>query len=264
MNIIIALESNNNNNYYNQIHNLICPAKDVTITSIVNDIKAVKKLLDVQNTDILILDNALPAAERIKMEQAARKRSIRTYLLEISMQKDLTLFLYQVSKSYILNTGLTVSPGELTYRNALSPKIESTINEINEPIRIEDIKRIQEGINYLFDYLAVPKHLKGYQYLSAAVEMLYANPHRYNEMKHTMYRLVSVKFNTTQIKVSKGIRLAVLQTLQKGNVEALHQLGFRKYSISEIGNDEHKNNLPSTFCFVDALVSELYRILLEF
>lgn len=162
MNIIIALD-NKNNIYYSQIHNLICPTKDITISSIFNDLSAVLKLLEVQYIDILILDCTLPAEERVKAEQCARIKNVKTYLLEITDPNELCFYLYQVSSSYILNPNTTLSLNELMCKKAKATMKKEITNkvEVNEPIKLEDLKRIQEGIVYLFDNLAVPKHLKG-------------------------------------------------------------------------------------------------------
>lgn len=280
MNIVIALEGDNAQ-YYSELHKLFAQINNISITGILNDPESVVKLIDVQRPDMLIVDSAIYPQGLYKAIQYAHNKNMKVYMINIIENKESILgfdaYLYKIAKSFSLNNKLpnNIQPTSLSENIERLPTItslpldnflEDDVNSakvVNEPIKLADIKRIQEAITYLFKLLGVPSHLKGYLYLKAAVEMLYVNPHRYNELKHSMYKIISSKFDTTQIRVSKGMRLAVLQTLQKGNPDALHQLGFRKYTLSEIGNDEHINNLPSTYCFIDALVSELYRILLE-
>lgn len=283
LSLVIALDVNNAQ-YYSELHKLLSNIKSIMITGVFNDVDSVLKLMEVQHTDVLILDCALFQHGLFEIVQSAQDKHVDTYIIEIFENKESQIgfnaYLYKLSKS--INLALVLQKGNSKQKSkakqskqesdnyslsidCLLPENSKTgcVCEVNEPVHLDDIKRIQDGITYLLKFIGVPTHLKGYMYLKAAVEMLYANPHRYNELKHSMYKILSFKFQTTQIRISKGMRLAVLQTLQKGNAHALQQLGFRKYTITEIGNDEHINNLPSTYCFVDALVSELYRVLHE-
>ncbi|NLN05121.1 MAG: hypothetical protein GX166_09950 [Clostridiaceae bacterium] len=282
LSLVIAMDVNSAQ-YYSELHRLLSNIKNISITGVVNDVDSVLKLIDVQHTDVLIVDCALFQHGLNEIIQNAHNHNLDTYIIEFNENKENEIgfdaYLYKLTKSFNLTNILTGNGQPKTIPMQIETKLDNEslyidymlqdkqnagcVRDVNEPVKLDEIKKIQDGITYLFKLLGVPSHLKGYMYLKAAVEMLYVNPHRYNELKHSMYKLLAFKFQTTQIRISKGMRLAVLQTLQKGNADVLQQLGFRKYTITEIGNDEHKNNLPSTYCFVDALVSELYRILHE-
>ncbi len=284
---MILVLDNKNNIYFKDIHNIIAQLYNISIIGIFYSLDIVYKLLEFEHTDILIIDNSLPAEDKFNTENYARKNNICTYILDIYQKNsEFCAYLYLIGKSYSMDSAsisvnmlsgfnnekvtLKKPEDENTYTantvpidEILGEEVTDNTLELNEPIRLEDLKKLGDSITYLFNYIGIPKHLKGFIYLFTAVEMLYANPKRYNELKQSLYKNLSVKFNTTQIRISKGIRLAILQTLQRGNPAALHQLGFRKFTISEIGNDDHKNNLPSSFCFIDALVSELYRVMMD-
>lgn len=282
LSLVIALDVNSAQ-YYSELHKLLSYIKNISITGVFNDVDSVLKLMEVQHTDVLVVDCALLYHGLNEIIQNAHDHNLDTYIIEFhenrKSETGFDAYLYKLTKCFNLTQIIQGNGQTKTIPRQIDTKLDnyslymdyllndrhntSCVCDVNEPVKLDEIKRIQDGITYLFKLLGVPTHLKGYMYLKAAVEMLYVNPHRYNELKHSMYKILSFKFQTTQIRISKGMRLAVLQTLQKGDADVLQQLGFRKYTITEIGNDEHINNLPSTYCFVDALVSELYRILHE-
>ena len=68
--------------------------------------------------------------------------------------------------------------------------------------------KIDLEIYNLVHELAIPPHLRGYQYIKSAVKYIYQNPEALYGMTKDVYPTIAKMYNTTASRVERGIRHA--------------------------------------------------------
>lgn len=79
-------------------------------------------------------------------------------------------------------------------------------------------------ISGLLKQIGVPCHLKGYEYIKYAVEILLCEPTALRNMNRKIYARISRKFNTTIARVERDIRNAIEQAFLLGNLNLLYAI----------------------------------------
>lgn len=81
----------------------------------------------------------------------------------------------------------------------------------------------EERIANLFLTVGIPAHIKGYQYLREAVQMVMEEPDRMRRITKELYPGIARRFDTTPSKVERAIRHAIEVAWNRGRAEALDE-----------------------------------------
>jgi len=84
-------------------------------------------------------------------------------------------------------------------------------------------------ITELLHTLAVPAHIKGYQYLREAISLTLQDMDLINSVTKALYPMVAKRFGTTASRAERAIRHAIEVAWDRGDVEVLN--GFFGYTI---------------------------------
>lgn len=84
-------------------------------------------------------------------------------------------------------------------------------------------------ITALLHTLAVPAHIKGYQYLREAIALTLGNMDLINSVTKELYPTVAKRFGTTPSRAERAIRHAIEVAWDRGDVDVLN--GFFGYTI---------------------------------
>lgn len=84
-------------------------------------------------------------------------------------------------------------------------------------------------ITELLHTLAVPAHIKGYQYLREAISLTLQNMDLINSVTKELYPMVAKRFGTTPSRAERAIRHAIEVAWDRGDVDVLS--GFFGYTI---------------------------------
>ena len=89
---------------------------------------------------------------------------------------------------------------------------------------------VDEQITNLFLTLGIPAHIKGYQYLRAAVRMVMDDHDVINRITKELYPGIARRFNTSASKVERAMRHAIDVAWQRGRVESVNQMyGYKLF-----------------------------------
>ena len=80
--------------------------------------------------------------------------------------------------------------------------------------------------------VAVPAHIKGYQYLREAIILTINDMEMINAVTKILYPEVARKFNTTPSRVERAIRHAIEVAWDRGDIEVLQK--YFGYTVSNI------------------------------
>lgn len=81
---------------------------------------------------------------------------------------------------------------------------------------------LDERLSSLFLTIGIPAHIKGYQYLRAAVKMVVENPDLINRITKGLYPGIAAQYATSASKVERAIRHAIEVAWNRGRVESLN------------------------------------------
>lgn len=185
--------------------------------------------------DFLIMDVFLPKMDGIKV------------LEEIKFNSG-----YKIPKNIIITTAFSnnrvmqkcselnvdyfiVKPYDNTYlyqmmqeiRNNKSKPITDTKNIFspkNEPVDLDT------EITTLLHDIGVPAHIRGYQYIREAINLVYNDIEILNSITKGLYPTIAIKFKTTASRVERAIRHAIEIAWVRGNIETMTKIF--SYTIS--------------------------------
>lgn len=112
---------------------------------------------------------------------------------------------------------------------------------------VEEGVELSSQITSIIHEIGVPAHIKGYQYLRAAIKMVMEDRGLINKITKELYPKVAAAFDTSDTKVERAIRHAIEVAWTRGRIENINQLfGFQVYT---------KNDKPTNGEFI-ALVAD--------
>ena len=115
------------------------------------------------------------------------------------------------------------------------------------PVPAVKSRSLDEKITSIFLTVGIPAHIKGYQYLRAAIKMVMEDRGLINKITKELYPKVAAAFDTSDTKVERAIRHAIEVAWTRGRIENINQLfGFQVYT---------KNDKPTNGEFI-ALVAD--------
>ena len=86
---------------------------------------------------------------------------------------------------------------------------------------------IQVSITKMLHELGIPSHIKGYQYIREAVNIIFESPEIIGGITKELYPALASKFNTTVSRVERAIRHAIEVSWNRGNLDFMEELfGF--------------------------------------
>ena len=72
--------------------------------------------------------------------------------------------------------------------------------------------------------LGIPSHIKGYQYIREAVNIIFENPSVIGGITKELYPELAKKFNTTTSRVERAIRHAIEVSWNRGNLDFMEEI----------------------------------------
>ena len=81
---------------------------------------------------------------------------------------------------------------------------------------------MEAQVTKIIHQIGVPAHIKGYQYLRAAILMTIEDSDIINSVTKVLYPSVAKKFSTTTSRVERAIRHAIEVAWDRGDIETLN------------------------------------------
>ena len=83
---------------------------------------------------------------------------------------------------------------------------------------------LQVSITKMLHELGIPSHIKGYQYIREAVNIIFDKPEVIGGITKELYPELAKKFNTTVSRVERAIRHAIEVSWNRGNLDFMEEL----------------------------------------
>ena len=105
-------------------------------------------------------------------------------------------------------------------KDVLRNRLRSSLSAPVEP-KSED-PDIETQVTKIIHQIGVPAHIKGYQYLRAAILMTIKDSDAINSVTKVLYPSVAKKYQTTTSRVERAIRHAIEVAWDRGDVDTLN------------------------------------------
>ncbi len=93
---------------------------------------------------------------------------------------------------------------------------------------------IDEKIAKIFISVGIPAHIKGYQFLRAAIKLVVSKHEMINNITKQLYPGVAEQYDTSASKVERAIRHAIEVAWNRGKLDNINKLfGFKIYNANE-------------------------------
>ena len=93
-------------------------------------------------------------------------------------------------------------------------------------------RSLEAGVTEIIHEIGIPAHIKGYQYVRAAIVLAVERPAIINAVTKELYPEVARRYGTTPSRVERAIRHAIEVAWDRGDVETLQR--FFGYTVSNI------------------------------
>ena len=169
--------------------------------------------------DLVILDLIMPNKDGIYVLREMKKRGINKKVI-VATSYNAAEVIREVSEfgvSYYI-----LKPFDLT---DLEKRIyDITKKEKNNKNIDFYTSNLQVSITKMLHELGIPSHIKGYQYIREAVNIIFENPSVIGGITKELYPELAKKFNTTTSRVERAIRHAIEVSWNRGNLDFMEEI----------------------------------------
>ena len=172
-----------------------------------------------ENIDLILLDLIMPNKDVIYVLKEMKKRGINKKII-VATSYNAAEVIREVSEygvSYYI-----LKPFDLS---DLEKRIYDITQKENNKQNIDFYaSNIQVSITKMLHELGIPSHIKGYQYIREAVNIIFENPSIIGGITKELYPLLAQKFDTTVSRVERAIRHAIEVSWNRGNLDFMEEL----------------------------------------
>ena len=169
--------------------------------------------------DLIILDLIMPNKDGIYVLNEMKKRNINKKVI-VATSYNAAEVIREVSEygvSYYILKPFDLSDLEKRiYDITKKEKSNKNIDFYTSNLQVSITKMLHE--------LGIPSHIKGYQYIREAVNIIFENPSVIGGITKELYPELAKKFNTTASRVERAIRHAIEVSWNRGNLDFMEEI----------------------------------------
>ena len=183
----------------------------------VEGIKTIEQNLD--SFDLILLDLIMPKKDGIYVLNEMKKKGINKKVI-VATSYNAADVIREVSE-YGVNY-YVLKPFDL---DDLEKRIYDVFNKQDENKNIDFYNsNLQVSITKMLHELGIPSHIKGYQYIREAVDIIFNNPKVIGGITKELYPELAKKYSTTVSRVERAIRHAIEVSWNRGNLDFMEEL----------------------------------------
>ena len=185
-------------------------------------LEGIKALEENQNQiDLVLLDLIMPKKDGIYVLMEMKKRAIMKNVI-VATSYNAAEVIREVSEfgvNYYILKPFDLDDLNKRILDVFNKKDNQSIDFYNSNLQVSITKMLHE--------LGIPSHIKGYQYIREAVNIIFERPEIIGGITKELYPELAKKFNTTTSRVERAIRHAIEVSWNRGNLEFMEELfGF--------------------------------------
>ena len=169
--------------------------------------------------DLIILDLIMPNKDGIYVLTEMKKRDINKKVI-VATSYNAAEVIREVSEFgvnyYILKPFDLTDLEKRIYDITKKEKHNKNIDFYTSNLQVSITKMLHE--------LGIPSHIKGYQYIREAVNIIFENPSVIGGITKELYPELAKKFDTTTSRVERAIRHAIEVSWNRGNLDFMEEI----------------------------------------
>ncbi|BCJ85902.1 sporulation transcription factor Spo0A [Effusibacillus dendaii] len=223
MSQIKVLIADDNREFAGLLRDFIGEQRDMQIVGIAFNGNEVLDMIESHNPDVVILDIIMPVLDGIgvleKIQMLDLKQQPKVIMLTAFGQETITKRAVELGASYYI-----LKPFDM----------DILINRIRQVVRVPSGskqlpvmtrgKNVDASITNIIHEIGVPAHIKGYQYLREAINMVYKDVEILGSITKVLYPKIADKYNTTPSRVERAIRHAIEVAWGRGSLDAIRSV----------------------------------------
>ncbi|SHI12857.1 two-component system, response regulator, stage 0 sporulation protein A [Sporobacter termitidis DSM 10068] len=210
------------------------------------------RMIETQEPDIVLMDIAMPRLGGLgvleKLQSQPMKNRPQFIIVTALGQDKVSRIAVDLGADFFMIKPVDLDELVLNIKHLYSLKNFREIRNAQPEQSATDEER-EERVRALLDYIGMPSHLKGYDYIVYAMAIILNDLTAINAMKKQVYSRVSCKYNTTPARVERVIRNAVELTWNRGKLDIIEKLfGFDESGVkTKPSNSEFFIKLAAEF-----------------
>lgn len=212
----------------NEVKKYFSNQSSISISKVCHDgASAIEEISKNSNKyDVILMDPLLPKFDGIAVLKAMKEQNIKKKVIIYSIYNNeymvKTIAKYDISFFLLKSINLDLLMERI---------IDATKLEYQEYEFVDNYT--QQKISKLLHDLGMPSHIKGYQYIRDAIEMMYNNPNLFGGITKEVYPFIASKYNTTSSRVERAMRHAIEVSWCRGDYDLMddifgHSVDFDK------------------------------------
>ena len=179
--------------------------------------------------DIILLDLIMPKKDGLYVLEEMKNNNIdKKVIVETSYNASEAIReVAEYDVNYFVLKPFDLEDLEKKIYDAFKKKSDKSIDFYNS--------NLQVSISKLLHDLGIPSHIKGYQFLRDAVNMLFEDPNMIGGITKELYPELANKYNTTVSRVERSIRHAVEVSWNRGDIDLMEKMGKVKFHLNYKG-----------------------------
>ena len=183
------------------------------------------QMLKTKQADILVMDLLLSKYDGLTIMELIQNMYERPQILIA------TAFISNYVASSVAHLGVK----ELTRKPCSIEKVLENLRRIVSGTVISfvhphvDVQGAEQLVTEILHEIAVPAHIKGYQYLRSAIIMTIDNPELIGSITKQLYPSVAKAYGTTSSRVERAIRHAIEVAWDRGDIDVINS--FFGYTV---------------------------------
>jgi two-component system response regulator (stage 0 sporulation protein A) len=189
------------------------------------------KMIQSEEPDIVLMDIAMPRLGGLgvleKLQGQPMKNRPQFIIVTALGQEKVSRIASELGADFFMIKPVDLDELVLNMRHLYSLKNFREIRTVRPGKAAPCGEEYEARIRKLLDNIGVPGHLKGYDYIVYAMQIILEDLSAINAMNKQVYSKISDKFDTTPMRVERVIRNAIELTWNRGNIDILDRLfGF--------------------------------------
>ena len=189
----------------------------IKISKVVNDGEEAIKEVNSTSYDVILLDPILPKVDGIAILKNMYDNNIKSKVIIYSNFNNESI-IKSIAKYNISFFMLKTINMDLLKERI----IDATKIDYQEYEYVDNY--MQQKISKLLHDLGMPSHIKGYQYIRDAIEMMHNNPSLFSGITKEVYPFIANKYNTTSSRVERAMRHAIEVSWSRGDYDLMDDI----------------------------------------
>ena len=179
---------------------------------------ALRKIKLFEDIDILVINSKLPIKDGFEvLKEIKTNQSIYPDIEFIILQVD-------VINERVINLIQSLKIDQVIFKEESNKRIIEQIRNVEETKELSEKDEVNKRITKILHNVGIPAHIKGYNFIRHAVEMVIDNPSVIGQVTKCLYPSIAIKFQSSPSKVERAIRHAIELGWSRGDQDTIDEI----------------------------------------